>query len=250
MTSRVAPRRSASSISFRPIPPPGLGTRLPFSCTSASIPMWRSATTSIPSARRAGSSGIGSRSTSAPRAGLANGCAGSATLRGSEKFREDPAEVLGDVDGGQSVTLDLEGEVPGIPVREGTQPGRIEGRHPFRHEAGHDPAEDVARPAHRHPRIPGVVELHPCPIGHDVHMAFEEDRGTERLRRLPDDLGAFFGGVRERPPRQGLELDRKSTRLNSSHGYISYAVFCLKKKNRQQKNTFTSATPRMSTSAS
>src|SRR2546429_7397886 len=27
------------------------------------------------------------------------------------------------------------------------------------------------------------------------------------------------------------QLDRKSTRLNSSHGYISYAVFCLKKKN-------------------
>src|SRR2546429_4736216 len=30
-------------------------------------------------------------------------------------------------------------------------------------------------------------------------------------------------------------LDRKSTRLNSSHGYISYAVFCLKKK--KNKNT-------------
>src|SRR2546429_5761371 len=28
-----------------------------------------------------------------------------------------------------------------------------------------------------------------------------------------------------------LNADRKSTRLNSSHGYISYAVFCLKKKN-------------------
>src|SRR2546422_7361554 len=28
--------------------------------------------------------------------------------------------------------------------------------------------------------------------------------------------------------------DRKSTRLNSSHGYISYAVFCLKKKNNKQ----------------
>src|SRR2546422_4823816 len=27
--------------------------------------------------------------------------------------------------------------------------------------------------------------------------------------------------------------DRKSTRLNSSHGYISYAVFCLKKKNKK-----------------
>src|SRR5687768_18180099 len=33
--------------------------------------------------------------------------------------------------------------------------------------------------------------------------------------------------------RLGLGQDRKSTRLNSSHGYISYAVFCLKKK----KNT-------------
>src|SRR2546429_759439 len=30
--------------------------------------------------------------------------------------------------------------------------------------------------------------------------------------------------------RFGLTADRKSTRLNSSHGYISYAVFCLKKK--------------------
>src|SRR2546422_9034413 len=28
--------------------------------------------------------------------------------------------------------------------------------------------------------------------------------------------------------------DRKSTRLNSSHGYISYAVFCLKKKTRRR----------------
>src|SRR2546422_2855326 len=33
------------------------------------------------------------------------------------------------------------------------------------------------------------------------------------------------------PHRMGqLQQDRKSTRLNSSHGYISYAVFCLKKK--------------------
>src|SRR5687768_18095666 len=31
-------------------------------------------------------------------------------------------------------------------------------------------------------------------------------------------------------------LDRKSTRLNSSHGYISYAVFCLKKKKKEKKN--------------
>src|SRR2546429_3391691 len=33
------------------------------------------------------------------------------------------------------------------------------------------------------------------------------------------------------------KLDRKSTRLNSSHGYISYAVFCLKKKKQRRKRT-------------
>src|SRR5687768_18080289 len=32
----------------------------------------------------------------------------------------------------------------------------------------------------------------------------------------------------------GARPDRKSTRLNSSHGYISYAVFCLKKKNTRR----------------
>src|SRR2546422_11406759 len=34
-----------------------------------------------------------------------------------------------------------------------------------------------------------------------------------------------------------LEKDRKSTRLNSSHGYISYAVFCLKKKKKKKNKT-------------
>src|SRR2546429_774125 len=32
---------------------------------------------------------------------------------------------------------------------------------------------------------------------------------------------------------EAVNADRKSTRLNSSHGYISYAVFCLKKKKKQ-----------------
>src|SRR2546422_7325959 len=36
--------------------------------------------------------------------------------------------------------------------------------------------------------------------------------------------------------------DRKSTRLNSSHGYISYAVFCLKKK-KKKKTDYDSAQP-------
>src|SRR2546422_8229431 len=37
-------------------------------------------------------------------------------------------------------------------------------------------------------------------------------------------------------------IDRKSTRLNSSHGYISYAVFCLKKKKTTSKPSPTTAT--------
>src|SRR5687768_17921792 len=35
--------------------------------------------------------------------------------------------------------------------------------------------------------------------------------------------------------REQKNRDRKSTRLNSSHGYISYAVFCLKKKKKTKK---------------
>src|SRR2546422_7909202 len=38
--------------------------------------------------------------------------------------------------------------------------------------------------------------------------------------------------------------DRKSTRLNSSHGYISYAVFCLKKKKKKQERHRHSRTER------
>src|SRR5207302_11410126 len=44
------------------------------------------------------------------------------------------------------------------------------------------------------------------------------------LRRDPDRLGAGVRGG-----------DRKSTRLNSSHVKISYAVFCLKKKKKKQR---------------
>src|SRR2546422_8540471 len=61
------------------------------------------------------------------------------------------------------------------------------------------------------------------------------------LRELSDDqlsqlntTSLFLGAA-------GFLADRKSTRLNSSHGYISYAVFCLKKKkkvkHRPQRHT-------------
>src|SRR5688572_31476628 len=56
--------------------------------------------------------------------------------------------------------------------------------------------------------------------------------GAGRLRE------ARRAGERQRAERQRATQDRKSTRLNSSHSQISYAVFCLKKK----KTTATPAT--------
>src|SRR5256884_1595107 len=49
---------------------------------------------------------------------------------------------------------------------------------------------------------------------------------------LPDSSRCEKDAVPKCPGPHLSFLDRKSTRLNSSHGYISYAVFCLKKKNR------------------
>src|SRR2546422_3279059 len=54
---------------------------------------------------------------------------------------------------------------------------------------------------------------------------------SESFKRLPD----YASGTPARSKRHPFR-DRKSTRLNSSHGYISYAVFCLKKKKQQRRN--------------
>src|SRR2546422_5544802 len=53
--------------------------------------------------------------------------------------------------------------------------------------------------------------------------------GNRRGRGLARAVGVIGAGPAVGAAARG-EVDRKSTRLNSSHGYISYAVFCLKKK--------------------
>src|SRR5436309_8972817 len=58
--------------------------------------------------------------------------------------------------------------------------------------------------------------------------------GDERFSRGPGS------GVQEPARSARKTLDRKSTRLNSSHVKISYAVFCLKKKKTQCKGTLNS----------
>src|SRR2546422_1132543 len=60
-------------------------------------------------------------------------------------------------------------------------------------------------------------------------------RALDLLPRQPRSLVEPADDLREAElVARGLEPDRKSTRLNSSHGYISYAVFCLKKKNKKR----------------
>src|SRR3712207_7787335 len=61
---------------------------------------------------------------------------------------------------------------------------------------------------------------------HQGHVARED---VEQLRQLVEAAPA------EEPPHPG-HPDRKSTRLNSSHANISYAVFCLKKKKKRKSH--------------
>src|SRR2546422_6376048 len=58
------------------------------------------------------------------------------------------------------------------------------------------------------------------------HVYPDEDGMVVIRGRLAPEVGALLVQAR---------ADRKSTRLNSSHGYISYAVFCLKKKKTTER---------------
>src|SRR5690348_17561695 len=69
-----------------------------------------------------------------------------------------------------------------------------------------------------------VAEQHrPDPVGLEVHDRLEGREEVAVGAVEPGDLGG----------EDARELDRKSTRLNSSHPSISYAVFCLKKKKKR-----------------
>src|SRR3712207_8569822 len=69
------------------------------------------------------------------------------------------------------------------------------------------------------------------------------EREVRDVRELEPDAVAGTDALGAQQPGDALRRDRKSTRLNSSHANISYAVFCLKKKippsayNRRQKRS-------------
>src|SRR5207245_10687397 len=96
------------------------------------------------------------------------------------------------------------------------------------------------------PPAPDPLSLHDAlPICLGLRL-LEPDQFDARLVELAvvRDLGLVVAehvGDVGQPDRLGLvpEPDRKSTRLNSSHGSISYAVFCLKKKRDSQQQQAT-----------
>src|SRR2546422_10573886 len=79
---------------------------------------------------------------------------------------------------------------------------------------------------------PATPEIYPLSL-HDA-LPISGPLAVKLQNRLPLAPGEMLrprGPVAERAGDQRSRgRDRKSTRLNSSHGYISYAVFCLKKK--------------------
>src|SRR2546430_17711813 len=61
-------------------------------------------------------------------------------------------------------------------------------------------------------------------------------RGSHWAQRFREGAPRFKEGLSMKTSTERILTDRKSTRLNSSHSQISYAVFCLKKKNTLSGN--------------
>src|SRR2546422_8409232 len=66
---------------------------------------------------------------------------------------------------------------------------------------------------------------------------FRSDPEERRVLAQRVEEAERLGSARRTEERGERRVDRKSTRLNSSHGYISYAVFCLKKKKKTKKTS-------------
>src|SRR5688572_31373428 len=83
---------------------------------------------------------------------------------------------------------------------------------------------------------PNVLQRSRAAIRRRMREASDEDT-ARRIRMRPSDCGEFCRPIHPLKRNLFSLKDRKSTRLNSSHSQISYAVFCLKKKNYKSTDT-------------
>src|SRR5438067_10539091 len=81
-------------------------------------------------------------------------------------------------------------------------------------------------------RRPPRSTLFPLHDALPIFLGREEALGRDHVEEHGEDQGADG-----HPQRHALAVDRKSTRLNSSHVSISYAVFCLKKKKYESSSS-------------
>src|SRR5688572_32137333 len=92
----------------------------------------------------------------------------------------------------------------------------------------------MIRPPPRSPLFPYTTLFRSCAplsprsptVAHKLATARDQPRSAHSRRNVSSRV------------RRSLERDRKSTRLNSSHSQISYAVFCLKKKKKIESFIF------------
>src|SRR5690625_5614765 len=90
----------------------------------------------------------------------------------------------------------------------------------------------------RPPRPP--LSLHDAlPILAESGQGLQRLRGLDAVLAGDDDGGCLFCGRQQLGIGLRAGEDRKSTRLNSSHVAISYAVFCLKKRRKQARREIT-----------
>src|SRR2546421_1442682 len=129
-------------------------------------------------------------------------------------------------------------EIPRSALANGAENRNREEAHPSPDETPSQQVPDsVCRPR---PQAPCVWVLHrgsPCAKARSPSTNFPEF-GARRSRKpshRPKHVSPKLPSPAIHLPDRFLQ-DRKSTRLNSSHDQISYAVFCLKKKNKLNSN--------------
>src|SRR5688572_18770076 len=174
----------------------------------------------------------------------------SARVPGTEDFLINPYGMMFDeITASNLVKIDLDGKIVDDPLDMGVNEAGF-----VIHSCMHAARPEINCVIHTHTRAGVAVSVMKCgllPISQHAmrvqpEITYHDYEGValykEEQARMARDLGSKSKAMILRnhgllalgeTVREAFEMDRKSTRLNSSHSQISYAVFCLKKKNNK-----------------